>query len=93
MTVMDFVLLLAVAGLIGLMGQVIAGYSLGGCLVSIVVGFVGAVIGLWLARDLGLPEYFTVEVGGKTFPVIWSVVGSALLVFAVRLFTARRVLV
>jgi uncharacterized membrane protein YeaQ/YmgE (transglycosylase-associated protein family) len=93
MTIMDFVLLLAVAGLIGLLGQVIAGYSLGGCLVSIVVGFIGAVVGLWLARNLGLPEFFTVEVGGKTFPVIWSVIGSALLVFAVRLFTARRVLV
>ncbi len=93
MTVMDFVLLLAVAGLIGLIGQVIAGYSLGGCLVSIVVGFVGAVIGLWMARNLGLPEFLTVEVGGKTFPVIWSVIGSALLVFAVRLFMARRVLV
>jgi uncharacterized membrane protein YeaQ/YmgE (transglycosylase-associated protein family) len=74
------------------MGQVIAGYSMGGCLVSILVGFVGAVIGLWLARTLGLPEFFTVEVGGKTFPVIWSVIGSALLVFMVRLVTARRVL-
>lgn len=93
MTVLDLVLLLVVAGLIGLMGQVIAGYSLGGCLVSIVVGFVGAVVGLWLARSLGLPEFLTVEVGGKTFPVIWSVVGSAVLVFVVRLFTARRVLV
>jgi uncharacterized membrane protein YeaQ/YmgE (transglycosylase-associated protein family) len=93
MTIMDFVLLLAVAGLIGLLGQVVAGYSLGGCLVSIVVGFIGAVVGLWLARSLGLPEFLTVEVGGKAFPVIWSVIGSALLVFTVRLFTARRVLV
>jgi uncharacterized membrane protein YeaQ/YmgE (transglycosylase-associated protein family) len=92
MTVLDFVLLLVVAGLIGLMGQVVAGYSLGGCLTSIVVGFIGAVVGLWLARTLGLPEFFTVDVGGKTFPVIWSVIGSALLVFIVRLFTARRVL-
>ena len=92
MTLMDFLLLLVVAGLIGLLGQVVAGYSLGGCLVSIVVGFIGAVIGLWLARNLGLPEFFTVEVGGKTFPVIWSVIGSALLVFIVRILTARRVL-
>ena len=93
MTIMDFVLLLVVAGLIGLLGHVIAGYSLGGCLVSIGLGFVGALVGLWLARNLGLPEFFTVEVAGKTFPVIWSVIGSALLVFVVRLFTARRVLV
>lgn len=92
MTLMDFLLLLVVAGLIGLLGQVVAGYSLGGCLVSIVVGFIGAVVGLWLARSLGLPEFFTVEVGGKTFPVIWSVIGSALLVFIVRILTARRVL-
>jgi len=57
MTVLQFVLLLLVAAICGAIGQTLAGYSLGGCLVSIVVGFIGAVVGVWLARQLGLPQY------------------------------------
>ena len=48
MGILDFLLLLLVAGVIGAVGQAIAGYSLGGCLVSIAVGFVGAAVGLWI---------------------------------------------
>ena len=80
MTLLDFVLLLAVAGIIGAIGRTIAGYSHGGCLVSIAVGFVGAVLGAWLARRIGLPELFVVSVGGAMFPIVWSVIGASLFV-------------
>jgi uncharacterized membrane protein YeaQ/YmgE (transglycosylase-associated protein family) len=55
MTLIDVLILLLVAGLCGALGQAIAGYSRGGCLVSIALGFVGALIGMWLARMMGLP--------------------------------------
>ena len=42
MTLIDFVLLLIVAAICGSLGQALAGYSYGGCLLSAVVGFVGA---------------------------------------------------
>ena len=74
-------LLLLVAGICGSIGQSLAGYSLGGCLVSIFVGFVGAWLGAWLAGQLGLPEIFSLNVGGRAFPVVWAVIGSALLAF------------
>ncbi len=74
-------LLLLVAGICGSIGQSLAGYDLGGCLVSIVVGFVGAWLGAWLAGQLGLPEIFSLNVGGRAFPVVWAVLGSALLAF------------
>ena len=86
MTLIDFLLLAVVAALCGLLGQALAGYSLGGCFVSAIVGFVGAFIGAWLARTIGLPEVLTVSVGGEAFPVLWSVVGSALLVLILGLF-------
>jgi uncharacterized membrane protein YeaQ/YmgE (transglycosylase-associated protein family) len=73
-------LLLLVAAVCGALGQAIAGYSVGGCLVSVAVGFVGALIGVWLAGNLGLPTFFVVDVGGFAFPVVWSILGSALLV-------------
>ena len=42
--------------------------------------FVGAVLGVWLARSLGLPELFNLQVGTTTFPIVWSIIGSALFV-------------
>jgi uncharacterized membrane protein YeaQ/YmgE (transglycosylase-associated protein family) len=90
MTLLEFVLLVIVAAICGAIGQTLAGYSLGGCLVSIVVGFIGAVVGVWLARQLGLPEIFTVRIGSETFPVIWSIAGSALLALGIGLLSRRR---
>lgn len=78
MTVWDFLVLLLIASITGGLGQAIAGYSLGGCLVSAVVGFIGALLGMWLANQLNLPELWVVSVGGNPFPVVWSVLGSAL---------------
>lgn len=39
MTLLDLLILLLVAGICGALGQAIAGYSRGGCLVSIALGF------------------------------------------------------
>jgi uncharacterized membrane protein YeaQ/YmgE (transglycosylase-associated protein family) len=80
MTVLDFLVLLAVASICGAIGQALVGYSVGGCLVSSVVGFVGALIGGWLGRTFGLPELLAVSIGSQSFPVLWSIVGSAVLV-------------
>lgn len=80
MTLIDFLILLVVAGVCGALGQAISGYSHGGCLVSIVVGFIGALIGVWLSRLLGLSELLALQIGNTTFPVIWSIIGSALFV-------------
>src|SRR6185369_9871229 len=78
MTLIGFLVLLAIAAICGSIGQSLAGYDLGGCLVSIIVGFIGAYLGMWIAGKLGLPEFFTINIQGKPFPIIWSVIGSAL---------------
>jgi uncharacterized membrane protein YeaQ/YmgE (transglycosylase-associated protein family) len=91
MGLVDLLILLLVAGLCGSLGQAISGYSRGGCLVSIALGFIGALIGLWLARALHLPELFTINIGGTPFPIIWSIIGSALFVAVISLLTRRRV--
>jgi len=90
MTIVDFVILLLIAALCGAVGQALAGYSVGGCITSTLVGFVGAVIGTWIAGQLGLPEVFAINVGGRTFPIVWSVIGSALFVGALALLTRGR---
>lgn len=85
MTLLGFFLLLLIAAICGSIGQSLAGYDLGGCLVSIVVGFVGAYIGMWLAGKMGLPEIFAINIEGKPFPIIWAVIGSALFTLVVAL--------
>ncbi len=86
----DFLVLLVVAGICGALGQRIGGYSHGGCLISIVLGFIGALLGTWLARLLALPDLFTVRIGGQSFPIIWSIIGAALFVAVLGLISSRR---
>jgi uncharacterized membrane protein YeaQ/YmgE (transglycosylase-associated protein family) len=83
-------ILLLVAGVCGALGQAISGFSRGGCFVSIALGFIGAILGMWLARQLGLPEILMLPVGGRSFPVIWSIIGSALFVAVISLLTRGR---
>lgn len=90
MTFVEFILLLVVAGLCGSIAQSIVGYSHGGCLTSIVLGFVGALLGSWLSRALNLPDLLAIDFGDHRFPVIWSVIGAALFVAVVSLLAGRR---
>lgn len=92
MTLVGFLVLLIIAAVAGALGQAIAGYSVGGCLGSILIGFLGAWLGVWLAAQLGLPTFFTLVVDGQPFPVIWAVVGAAILslIFGLLLGGRRR---
>lgn len=93
MTLFGFLILLLIAAICGGIGQSLAGYDLGGCLVSIIVGFIGAYIGLYLAGRMGLPRFFEISIDGKPFPIVWAVIGSAIFTLIVallrRLFTGR----
>ncbi len=90
MTLIDLLVLLLVAGVCGAIGRAISGYSHGGCLVSIALGFIGALLGLWLARTLHLPELFQVRIGTTNFPIVWSIIGSALFVAVISLISRSR---
>jgi uncharacterized membrane protein YeaQ/YmgE (transglycosylase-associated protein family) len=89
MSWLDFLILLIVAGICGALGQAIGGYSRGGCLVSIALGFIGALIGMGLARAFNLPELFSIQFDNTAFPIVWSIIGSALFVAVIGLLTRR----
>ena len=91
MDIMQLLILLLIAGVCGAVGQAITGYSHGGCLVSIALGFIGALLGSWIAGALHLPELFALNVAGMHFPVVWSIVGAALFVAIINLISWRRV--
>lgn len=91
MSLLEFIVLLIIAGILGAIGKALAGSSRGGFLVSIALGFIGALLGTWIARNLGLPELFAVDIGGTRLPIVWSIIGAALFVAVLSLATRRSV--
>jgi uncharacterized membrane protein YeaQ/YmgE (transglycosylase-associated protein family) len=83
-------ILLVIAAICGAIGRAIAGGARGGCLVSVAVGFIGALLGSWISRKVGLPEILAITVDRHPFPIVWSIIGAALFVAFVHLISGRR---
>ena len=90
MTNEAYLFLILVAVVVAAIGQGMSGFTYGGCLVSIALGFVGALVGGWASREFRLQDPLPVEIGGVTFPVVWTVVGAGLFVALVTLIGGRR---
>ncbi|MEX0727381.1 MAG: hypothetical protein WD065_13990 [Planctomycetaceae bacterium] len=90
MTIIEVLLLLLIAGVCGSIAQSLAGYSSSGCLASIVLGFIGALLGSRLARLADLPLLFSINIGGQEFPIIWSIIGAAIFSAVLGLLSRRR---
>lgn len=90
MSLPAILVLLVIAAICGAIGKAIAGSARGGLIVSIVLGFIGALLGPWVAGKLGLPEPFMIAIGGRPFPVLWSIIGAALFVAIIHLVSRRR---
>ena len=84
------IVLLIIAAVCGAIGRAIAGGTRGGLVVSIVIGFIGALLGPWVAGQLKLPEPLMINIGGHPFPILWSIIGSALFVAIIHLVSGRR---
>jgi len=90
LSIESLVILLIVGGLVSVIGQRLAGYSRGGCLTSIALGFIGALIGSWAVKQFQLPEIYVLKIGHTSFPVVWAIIGAAALVAVLGLLTRRR---
>ena len=90
MTWLEIIVLLLVAGICGGIARSLVGYSHGGCLASIALGFIGALLGMWLQRQFDLPEPFNLTIGVKEFPVVWSIIGATLFAALLSVLTRRR---
>jgi uncharacterized membrane protein YeaQ/YmgE (transglycosylase-associated protein family) len=79
MTFLEVVVYLVIAGVCGAVARAFAGGSRRGFVISLLVGFLGALVGTWLARQLHLPAIFVVTIG-HPFPIVWSIIGGVVLV-------------
>jgi uncharacterized membrane protein YeaQ/YmgE (transglycosylase-associated protein family) len=90
LTLPGLIVLIVIAAICGVVGKALAGGGRGGLLGAIALGFIGALIGPWVAHQFHLSEPFVLHVGGQSFPVIWSIVGAALFVALLHLMSGRR---
>ncbi len=86
-TFTGLIIFIVIAAICGAIGRAIAGESRGGIIVSIAVGFIGALFGPWLAHTLGLPEPFMLRIEGQPFPILWSIIGASLFVAVIHLIS------
>ena len=88
-TLPGLIILIIIAAVCGAVGRAIAGEIRGGLIVSIAIGFIGALLGPWLAGQLHLAEPLMLNVSGHSFPVLWSIIGAALFVALIHLISRR----
>jgi len=91
LSVESLIILLIVGGLIGVIGQKLVGYSHSGCMTSIAIGFIGALIGSWAVKQFGLPEIYVLKIAHTSLPIIWAIIGAAVLVALLGVLKKRRV--
>jgi len=92
MSLLEFIVYLLIAGICGAIARALGGGTPGGFLVSILLGFVGAFVGTWIARAAHLPEFAVVSIGGHHFPIVWSITGALILVLLVHAVSRQRTL-
>ena len=93
MSLLETLILLAIAGLVGALAEFLIGFSLGGLLGAMIVGVIGALIGSWLAQLLQLPAILPIRVGVRSIELVWATLGSILLVALLSALRARRSLI
>lgn len=86
----DILISLIIAGIAGSIGRSLSGFSRGGCIISIVVGFIGAIIGTWLARELQLPDPFVIVIRGTSYNILWTIIGAVIFTAVLSLITPNK---
>ncbi|MDE0232682.1 MAG: GlsB/YeaQ/YmgE family stress response membrane protein [bacterium] len=80
-----FLLSVVIAALAGGIGARLAGRRSTGCWASIALGWVGSLLGTWLAGLMGWPTIWEIQ----GFPVVWAIFGAALFVAVLNLLSGQ----
>jgi uncharacterized membrane protein YeaQ/YmgE (transglycosylase-associated protein family) len=89
MSLPSLLVLLVIAAICGAIGRTLAGGG-GGLITSIAIGFIGALLGPWMARQINVSEPLMMRIGGEPFPIVLSIIGAAVFVAILHLFSRRR---
>jgi uncharacterized membrane protein YeaQ/YmgE (transglycosylase-associated protein family) len=86
----DILISLIIAGIAGAIAKSLVGLNRGGCIISIVVGFIGAMIGTWLAREFNLPDLIVFNIRGTEYHILWTIIGAVIFTAILSLISPRK---
>ena len=87
---LDILISLIIAGVAGSIERSLSGFSRGGCVISIIVGFIGAMIGSWMSRELELPDPIILQLRGNTYNILWTIIGAVIFTAALSFLTPAK---
>ncbi len=90
---LQLLIVLVIVGICGAVAALIVGFSPPGLhvmLVSIIVGVIGAFIGAWIAGMLNLPPITEIRVGTIRLNLLYTIVGSTLLLVLLQVLHGGR---
>jgi len=85
MTLVGLVLLILIGAVCGAIAEGLVGAHLGGAFTAVAIGFLGAVLGTWLAVQLRLPSLLVVIVDCQHIEIAWAILGAVLIVLLLSL--------
>jgi uncharacterized membrane protein YeaQ/YmgE (transglycosylase-associated protein family) len=88
-SILSFLLMLLIAGVCGFVASSLMGAKRMNLLLLILLGFAGAWLGKWIQHQFGLPPLLSFSAGGQIFPVVWTVLGSIVIVAIFSFFRQR----
>lgn len=80
MDLLQILVALIIVGICGALAQLPTGFSTGGTIVSIIIGVIGAYLGMWVARRLAFALPFRIEIGSTTIDLLWCLLGAFVVV-------------
>ncbi len=78
MSIVELILLLVVAGVLGVVSQRLTGIQPGGLIMTVILGFVGAWLGKQFSVWLNIYDPIRLRVGGTEFPLLCAIVGGVI---------------
>ena len=89
MSIFDFLIMVVLACVLGVVSQRILGLQRGGFLLTTILGFFGVLLGRELVYRLGFPEPIPIHVRGHPFPLVWSVIGGVVMTVVAAFLTRK----
>ncbi len=83
MDLYDLLFVAVVSIVCGTLAQLTSGYSRGGWIVHIGLGFLGACTGVMISRSFTVPQVYILRVMAHDFPIIWAIIGSVFFLAAI----------
>lgn len=75
-----------VAIICGTLAQITSSNSKGGWILYPVIGFFGALSGVYVSRSLNAPVVYDLRIDGVVFPIIYCIIGAVFFLAAIGFF-------